>query len=142
MEPSSDMHIQASNQQVYSFDRRSAAESSSRILQHGSGNVGLESVSKVIRAEEEERLDRKSAGSAVESKNINRDNTGKRPRERRKRRLRPYPWERDPNFIRYEFQSERYVAYRNKARQSNDQKWPDEVEDCLQYGMNHLLTFP
>lgn len=107
---------------------------SSRILQHSSGNRIFESISGFPKREDDERSDTKEAPSIFEPRVKNRHRESARSRTRKARRGGPYPWDLDPTFIRWEHNSDRYKAYRAKAKQNSDQVWPDEVEDCLQYG--------
>ena len=139
MESRRDMYILSSDHQAFSAEAESALRSSSRVLQQSSGNVGLESISAVAKVEEDEEIDTHDAPSILEPRQSSRDTDTTRSSARRSRRSRLYPWERDRNFIRYELQSERYCAYRAKMRQARVQKWPDDVEDCLQYGMDLSL---
>lgn len=130
------MHILSTPDQVFSAEGESTWGSSSRVLQDSSGNVGLEAASAFLKSEEDAGSDTPEAPSTFESRRKNRRKDGKRQTARRSHRRRPFPWEIDHNFIRYELRSERYRLYREKAIQSNEQKWPEDVEVCLQYGMN------
>jgi len=134
------MHILSSPDQAFSAEGDSIWGSSSRVLQDSSGNVGLEATSAFLKSEEDAGSETKEAPSIFESRRKTRYKDGKRQAARRSHRRRPKPWEIDRNFVRYELQSERYRAYRAKAVQSNEQKWPEDVEVCLQYGMNLLLA--
>ena len=133
MDPGHSMYILSSHQQAFSAAAEPALGSSSRILQHSSGNIGLESSTIVAKSEDD---DSKEAPSIFESRTRSSDRDRIKRNTRRTRRLRAYPWETDLEFIRnrYELRSERYNNYRAKANQSSDQVWPEELEVCFQYG--------
>jgi hypothetical protein len=101
--------------------------SSLRVLRSSSGNA---------HTAKHARSDTKKAPSSFGSRHKGRLKHG----NRKTVRYRPYPWQIDCNFIRYEFQTDRYLAYRDKAKESNEQIWSEEVEDCFQYGKH--LSFP
>lgn len=117
-------------------------EGSLRAFQLSSGSLdsnGSEATSDGFKSE---FLDHHSTGeapsifstrAATHEGNLSRLGERRRRRQRRDG-IRQYPWQRDRNFIRYELNSERYRQYREKSRQNSDQVWPDDVEDCLQYG--------
>ena len=115
-----------------------------RALKLSSGNigsVGSESTWDLLKPEAGHDCSLGEAPSIFSTRTTHTESSASRVGERRRRRQRrdggrQYPWQRDRNFIRYELDSERYRAYRLKSRQSNDQVWPDDVEDCLQYGTN------
>ena len=137
MDPRHDMYIMSS-QHGFSAEEESHLRSSSRILQHSSGNIGLECASTTTKIEGDEANDTKEAPSIFEPHRRPSDGDGRRSSARRTRRGRPYPWQTDRNFIRWERQSERYNAYRKKSRENTDQVWPEDLEDCLQYGKDIL----
>ena len=113
----------------------------SKALQLSSGNVILNGLDATLDGFKTEAVKHSSveAASIFSAQPASIDDKQSRLGERRRRRsrrngLRQYPWQRDRNFIRYEHDSERYRAYRLKQKQNNNQVWPDDVEDCLQYG--------
>ena len=111
------------------------ADTRSRILQQRSGNVGIDCESTAPIVEEHGQVESKQKVSLVQSRSTNSGSNGTRLSDRKKRKSRHFPWQKDPNFIRYEFQSERYCTYRTKSKQNGAAaKWPDDVEDCFQYG--------
>ena len=127
----------------YSIEGGEKCESPPRALQLSSGNigsVGSEPTFDILKPELSHQHCREEAPSIFSTRTNHADGSLARVGERRRRRQRrdagsrQYPWQRDRNFIRYELDSERYRAYRLKTRQSNDQVWPDDVEECLQYG--------
>ena len=124
------MHIFSSRQQTFSAEAALPSEGSSRVLQHSSGNIGLEFSPIITKSEE----DTKEAPPIFEPRTRSRGRIGHRQSARKARRLRPYPWETDPTFIRYELNSDRYRLYREKAREGTDQVWPERLELCFQYG--------
>lgn len=130
------MHILSTPDQAYSAEGESTWGSSSRVLQDSSGNIGLEAASDFLKLEEDVGRDTPEAPSIFEPRHKSRCKGRKRPAACRSHRHRRCPWELDANFIRYEHRSERYRLYREKAAQSNEQKWPENVEVCLQYGMS------
>jgi len=130
-----EMHILTPDQ-AFSAEGESIWGSPSRVLQDSSGNVGIEAASTFLKSEEDAGSDTIKTPSIFESRHKSRHKDGKGQAARRSHRRRPYPWEIDRNFVRYELQSERYRKYREKAVQSNEQKWPEDVELCLQHGMN------
>ena len=130
----------------YLIEGGEKCESPPRALQLSSGNVrsvGSEPTFDIRKPELGHQFGREEAPSIFSTRTTHAEGSLPRAGERRRRRQRrdagsrQYPWQRDRNFIRYELDSERYRAYRLKTRQSNDQIWPDDVEECLQYG-----TFP
>jgi len=130
-----DMHILSTPDQAFSAEGERWG-STSRVLQDSSGNIGHEAASAFLKSEGDAGSDTPEAPSIFESRHKSRCKDGKRHAARRSHRRRPYPWEIDRNFVRYELQSERYRLYRKKAVESNEQKWPEHVEVCLQHGMN------
>ena len=131
------MHILSTPDQAFSAEGESIW-GSSRVLQDRSGNIGLEATSDYLKSEEDAGSDTPEAPFIFEPRHKSRCKVRKRQAARRSHRRRPCPWELDSNFIRYELRSERYRLYREKAAQSNEQKWPEGVEVCLQYGMSLL----
>lgn len=131
---SHEMYMLSSHHQAFSAEGEAFCGSSSRILQNSSGNLGLKATS-VLESDDDDGRDTKEAPSIFEGpqRKSHYKHVSRQPAERLHRR-RLYPWELDRNFIRYENQSERYRQYRDKARQNNEQKWPDDVEDALQHG--------
>ena len=118
-------------------------ESPPRALQLSSGNIGSvssEPTFDILKPELGHQYAREDARSTFSTCTTHAEGSLPRVGERRRRRqrrdagTRQYPWQRDRNFIRYELDSERYRAYRLKTRQSNEQIWPDDVEECFQYG--------
>ena len=137
-----DTYVRASHSQTGKSEGGSYADTTSRILQHSSGNVGLDCESTASRIEEFEQIESKETATAVQCRPTDPENNGTRPSDRRRRRSRKFPWQDNPNFIRYEFQSERYCAYRKRSQQNGGSAvWPDDVEDCFQYGTHQQPPF-
>lgn len=129
----SDTYVRASHSQPIESQGILYADTTSRILQHGSGNVGLGCESTA--SEENEVIESKETASAPQRPPTVPGSNGTRLSDRRRRRSRKFPWQNNPNFIRYELQSERYCAYRKRQQQNGGSPiWPDDVEDCFQYG--------
>lgn len=136
--------VLASQRPPFSTEDDLKCESPPRALKLSSGNVGSagsESTLDFLKPQVGHEYSLGEAPSVSSTRTTHTESSVSRVGERRRRRQRrdggrQYPWQRDRDFIRYELDSERYRAYRLKSRQSNDQVWPDDVEDCLQYGTN------
>jgi hypothetical protein len=134
------MQILSSRDEAFSADGKAIWESTSSVLCNSTGNVQLEATSSSLGLGGYERSDTKKSSPVFGSRHKSRSNNG--IGQRRALRRRPYPWQMDRSFIRYEFQTDRYLAYRDRAKESNEQIWSKDVEDCFQYGTHlsfHLL---
>ena len=141
MESASSLCVLPSHGPPFFQEDNAISETSSRALQLSSGNVGsipAEPRFDFLKAEFDDQHGQEETtvfNTQTTSREGNHPQAYQRKRQRQRRDgRRQYPWDRDRNFIRYELNSERYRAYRLKCQQGNDQVWPDDVEDCLQYG--------